>query len=131
VIAPPEFLDLADVIGFHAAGIARWHGSSGLRDRGALESAIAQPQATFAGEYLHEDLFAMAAAYAFHIAEAQAFVDGNKRAAVLAAIVFLDINGFRIPQHEDVVYLAMCEIAAHTMSKGQLAGLLRDLANVT
>jgi death-on-curing protein len=58
-------------------------------------------------------------------------VDGNKRAAVLAAIVFLDINGFRIPQHEDVVYLAMCEIAAHTMSKGQLAGLLRDLANVT
>lgn len=126
----PAFLDLEDVLGFHAASLERWGGTDGIRDRGALEAAIAHPQATFDGEYLHEDLFAMAAAYAFHIAEAQAFLDGNKRTGVLAAIVFLDINGFRIPQPEEVLYLAMLEISQRTMTKQQLASLLRELANV-
>jgi death on curing protein len=126
----PEFLDLEDVLELHARGLARWGGAQGIRDQGSLLSAIAQPQATFGGDYVHEDLFAMAAAYAFHIAEAQAFLDGNKRAGVLAAVVFLDMNGFRIPEHEDVVYLAMIEISRRKMTKHQLAGLLRDLANI-
>jgi death-on-curing protein len=126
----PEFLDVADVIELHASGVALWGGSEGIRDPGALASAIAQPQATFDGQYLHDDLFSMAAAYAFHIAEAQAFVDGNKRAGVLAAIVFLDMNGFRIPEHDDVLYLAMIEISQRTMTKRQLADLLRELADV-
>lgn len=60
-------------------------GGSGIRDRGALESAGAVPQASFDGAFLHEDLFAMAAPYAFHIAENQPFVDGNKRTALNAA----------------------------------------------
>jgi death-on-curing protein len=72
----------------------------------------------------------MAAAYAFHIAEAQAFLDGNKRTGLMAAIVFLDLNGFRIHDQEDILYLAMIELADRTMTKGQLANLLRDLANV-
>ena len=127
---PPEFLDLDDVLELHAHGLARWGGTQGIRDRGALSSAIAQPEATFGGEYVHEDLFAMAAAYAFHIAEAQAFLDGNKRAGVLAAVIFLDMNGFHIPEHEDVVYLAMTEISVRTMNKRQLAQLLRELAGV-
>jgi len=50
------------------------------------------PRATFGGQFVHEDLFAMAAAYAFHIAENQAFVDGNKRTGVLAAVVFLEFG---------------------------------------
>jgi death-on-curing protein len=127
---PPAFLTIEHVHACHDEGLARWGGTDGVRDWGALESAILQPQATFDGEYLHGDLFAMAAAYAFHIAEAQAFLDGNKRTGVLAAVIFLDLNGFRIPEHEDVVYLAMCEIADHKMTKGQLANLLRELANV-
>jgi death-on-curing protein len=89
-----------------------------------------QPQSTFDGEYLYEDVFAMAAAYAFHIAEAQAFLDGNKRTAVLAAIVFLDQNDFRIRNQEDMLYMAMIEIAGRTMTKAQLANLLRELAKV-
>jgi death-on-curing protein len=72
----------------------------------------------------------MAAAYAFHISEVQAFIDGNKRTALLAAIVFLDINGFRLPEPEDVMYLAMMEIAQRKMTKAQLANLLRDLAGL-
>jgi death-on-curing protein len=126
----PEFLDLDDVIELHAAGLERWGGSDGIRDRGALEGAIAQPQATFDGAYLHDDIFAMAAAYAFHIAEAQAFVDGNKRSGLLAAVTFLDMNGIRIPEPEDVLYLAMLEIAERKMTQGQLANLLRELAGV-
>ena len=98
--------------------------------KGALEAAIAQPQATFDGEYLHGDLFSMAAAYAFHIGQAQAFLDGNKRTGLLAAIVFLDSNGFRIPEQEDILYLAMIEIAERKMTKMQLANLLRELAGV-
>jgi death-on-curing protein len=127
-VAPIEFLDLADVFEFHTESLAKWGGSDGIRDRGALEAAIAQPQATFDGEFLHEDVFAMAAAYAFHIAEAQAFVDGNKRTAVLAAVVFLDINGVRVREQEDILYLAMLEIAEHKRTKAGLAELLRQLA---
>ena len=85
----PEFLDLADVLLIHEEQLARYGGSAGLRDQGLLESAIAMPQATFGGAFVHEDLFAMAAAYAFHITENQPFVGGNKRTGVLAAVVFL------------------------------------------
>ncbi len=125
-----EFLTVDDVHDLHRAALARWGGSDGVRDHGALEAAVAQPQATFDGEYLHGDLFSMAAAYAFHIAECQAFLDGNKRTGLLAAIVFLDLNGFRIPEQEDVLYLAMMEIADRAMTKTQLASLLRELADV-
>ena len=54
---------------------------------------MATPRVTFGGQFAHEDIHAMAAAYAFHIAQNQPFVDGNKRTGLLAAIVFLDING--------------------------------------
>jgi death-on-curing protein len=121
---------LDGLLELHANGLARWGGAEGVRDPGALESAIAQPQATWEGEYLHDDLFQMAAAYAYHIAEAQAFVDGNKRAGLLAAVVFLDMNGFRIPEPEDALYLAMLDISQRKMSKTGLAMLLRELAGV-
>jgi len=130
VAGPPEFLDFDDVLELHARALASYGGSPGVRDRGALVSAIAQPESTFDGEYLHGDLFAMAAAYAFHIAEAQAFVDGNKRAGVLAAIVFLDMNGFRIHHHDDILYLAMIEVSQRTMNKAQRADMLRELAGL-
>ncbi len=126
----PEFLDLQAVLELHAFGLARWGGLDGIRDEGALEGAIAQPQATFDGEFLHGDLFSMAAAYAFHIAESQAFIDGNKRTALLAAVVFLDLNGFRLPEPEDVLFVAMLEIADRKMTKSQLANLLRELAGI-
>lgn len=81
----PEFLEVDDVLEFHAAMLARHGGQDGILDVGLLESAMAQPKAMFAGEFPHPDLFGMAAAYAFHIAQNQPFVDGNKRAALVAA----------------------------------------------
>jgi death on curing protein len=126
----PEFLTLDEVLEIHRVQLERWGGADGTRDLGAIESAIAQPQATFDGEYLHGDLFAMAAAYAFHVAEAQAFVDGNKRTGLDVALTFLVLNGVRIPEQEDVLYVAMIEIAERKMTKPQLANLLRELAGV-
>ncbi len=64
----PEFLEVAEVVALHDRQLAAFGGSPGIRDRGLLESAVAQPRATFGGEFVHADLFAMAAAYAFHIA---------------------------------------------------------------
>ena len=125
-----EFLTLDDVLEIHAVQLARWGGSDGIRDRGALEAAIAQPQATFGGDYLHESIFAMAAAYAFHIAESQAFIDGNKRAALNAALTFLDVNGFVILDPDEALFEAMIAIGTRRMTKAQLGRLLRDLANV-
>ena len=69
--------------------MARYGGLPGLRDEGLLESAVAQAVATFGGEYLHNDIFQMAAAYLFHIVQNHPFVDGNKRAGAAAAVVFL------------------------------------------
>jgi len=128
--AGPEFLTLEDVLEFHRVQLEHWGGQDGVRDRAALLSAIAQPQTTFDGEYLHEDLFTMAAAYAFHIAESQAFFDGNKRTGVDAALTFLALNGYAVEDPEMALYEAMIEIANRTMSKGQFASLLRNLADM-
>jgi death-on-curing protein len=92
---------------------------------------VAQPQATFDGDFLHRDLFEMAAAYAFHIAENQPFMDGNKRTGLLAALVFLDINGLPVQDPEGRLYRAMLDIAEHNAGKAELAALLRDLAGVS
>lgn len=89
----PEVRDVDDVLALHDEALAAFGGSAGVRDPGLLASAVAMPRASFGGELLHEDIFAMAAAYAFHIAQNQPFADGNKRTAILAAIVFLDLDG--------------------------------------
>jgi death on curing protein len=58
----PDFLSVEDVIELHADQLRLFGGSDGIRDRGALESAVAMPQATFGGAFLHDGLFEMAAA---------------------------------------------------------------------
>jgi death-on-curing protein len=100
----------------------------GIRDRGLLESALAVPEASFGGEFLHPALFTMAAAYAYHIAENQPFIDGNKRAALGAALVFLDMNGIAIDDPKSRLYYAMMDIAARKMSKEGLSVLLEQLS---
>lgn len=124
----PEFLSLEDVLEIHALQLARYGGSAGLRDEGLLESAIAQPQATFGGEFLHEDLFTMAAAYLFHIVQNHPFVDGNKRTGLLAALVFLDINGIAIVHHSTRLYDLSRTVAEGRASKEDAAKTLRQIA---
>jgi death-on-curing protein len=124
-VTEPEFLDIDEVIALHDRQLAAFGGSPGIRDRGLLESAVAQPLASFGGEFVHGDLFAMAAAYAFHIAENQPFVDGNKRTALDAALVFLHLNGFSVEDPFDGLYDAMIAIAERRLDKEGLADLLR------
>lgn len=77
----------------HAQAIARFGGSDGVRDLALLESAVAAPQATFAGASPYKDLAEIAAAYLFYLCRNHPFIDGNKRAALGACIVFLRLNG--------------------------------------
>ena len=122
------FLSVDDVLDLHNDQLRLFGGSAGLRDRNALESAVAMPASTFDGAFLHDDLFHMAAAYVFHIAENQPFVDGNKRTALNAALVFLDINGWIVSDPDERLYGAMIAISARTLDKRGLADLFRQLA---
>jgi len=123
----PSFLSVDEVIFLHDEQLVRFGGAAGIRDADLLASAVGTPQASFGGEFLHPDLFSMAAAYAFHIAQNQPFVDGNKRAGLLSALVFLDLTGMMVSDPEGLLYQAMIDIAERTMDKGGLADLLRTL----
>ena len=89
----PEFLTLEDILEIHALQLERYGGGDGIRERGLLESATAQPMATFDGEFVHNGLFEMAAAYLFHIVSNPPFIDANKRTGLLSALVFLERTG--------------------------------------
>lgn len=123
----PDFLTVEEVLLIHGESLARYGGAGGVRDAGALESAVAMPQATFGGDFVHDDLFAMAAAYAFHIAQNQPFVDGNKRTGLGAALVFLDLNGIELADPGGRLYDAMIALAERRLDKPGLAELLRTL----
>ncbi len=124
----PDFLTVEDVLGIHAEQIATYGGESGLRDLGLLESAVAQPQATFGGEYLHHGLFPMAAAYLFHIAQNHPFLDGNKRAGLVAALVFLKINGIAIDRGTDLLYDLTIAVVNGSADKQAIAEEFERLA---
>jgi death on curing protein len=128
VTREPDFLTVEDVLLLHEEQLARYGGGGGMRDPGGLESAVAIPGATFDGRFVHPDLFAMASAYAFHIAQNQPFVDGNKRTGLAAALVFLDLNGVAIADPRGRLYAAMIDLSGRRLDKEGLAALLRELA---
>ena len=122
----PRFLDLAEVIEIHLDQIERYAGATGTRDLALLQSAVAMPQAGVAQEYVHGDLFEMAAAYLFHITRNHPFVDGNKRAGAAAALTFLDLNGITV-EPPTVELVDMVERAARgDIEKSGIAEFLRD-----
>lgn len=92
----PNFLTFEDVIEIHRDQIVRYGGASGIRDVGLLQSAVLMPLSQFGGEFLHKDLFEMAAAYLFHLAKNHPFVDGNKRVGLVAALMFLAMNEYEV-----------------------------------
>ena len=123
----PLFLTLAEVLRFHEYQIQRFGGEQGIRDTGLLESAIAQPRASFAGQWLHPTLYAMAAAYAFHICKNHPFLDGNKRTAMVAALVFLEINGISLLDPKEKLPEAVERIAVGQLDKEGFEKLLHTL----
>lgn len=128
VAAEIEFLTVEVVLALHQRQLDRFGGGEGLRDRGLLESAVAQPQASFDGSYAHDGLFAMAAAYLFHIVSNHPFVDGNKRAGLLAAQVFLDVNGVTLEHDSEAFYALTMGVAEGHMDKPAVAAELERIA---
>ena len=120
-----EFLGLDEVLEIHRDQVARYGGKPGLRDLGLLEAALAVPQVGARGRYFHGDLFAMAAAYLFHIARDHPFVDGNKRTAAAAALVFLELNGRSVHMPNVRLYESVMAVAGGTLSKDEMAERLR------
>jgi death-on-curing protein len=88
-----EYLSIDQLIDLHSFQIEHYGGSTGLRDRGALESAAARPQMTFGGEDLYPDLAEKAAALMHSLVQNHPFVDGNKRVGAHALLLFLRVNG--------------------------------------
>ena len=123
----PTFLTYDQIVWMHDALLDRHGGLAGIRDDGQLRSACAMPEASFGGEYLHQDLFEMAAAYAFHIAEGQVFIDGNKRAGLAAAVAFLKLNGVGLSEPPEVLAVLVLEMSGHR-DKFRFASELRKLA---
>lgn len=122
----PLFLTLDEVLGIHADQIRRYGGRRGIRDLGLLRSALAMPETTFEGEFLHPTLFEMAAAYLFHIARNHPFVDGNKRTALMCALVFLGLNGQRLEADPQALYEQVDGVAAGRVDKADVSVFLRD-----
>jgi death-on-curing protein len=116
----PLFLSLEEVLEIHQQQIEYYGGTAGVRDLSLLESAIAQPQATFSTEFLHASMPAMAAAYLFHICRNHPFVDGNKRVAANAAITFLLMNDWEPTFSEDELVDAVLAVASSSMTKESL-----------
>jgi death-on-curing protein len=86
---------------------------------------LAQPPATFDGEYLHKDIFEMGAAYLFHIVQNHPFIDGNKRTGLSACLYFLALNSIEIEVDPNELERFVRSIANGEVSKPEIAYFLR------
>ena len=113
------------VVILHADLIRRYGGRYGVRDRGLLSSALAQPRMTVVGKRRHRTIFDKAAAYGYHLSRNHPFVDGNKRIAFVVMDIFLQMNGRQIEATEKDVYTMMLALANGHLSKPALAKWLK------
>lgn len=121
----PTFLTLDEALALHEDQIRRYGGISGVRDLDLLSSALGAVSASFGGEFLHGSLSEMAAAYLFYIAGNHPFLDGNKRTALAAALVFLELNDIEIRASEDELTDLVLGVAAGRVSKAEVAVFLQ------
>jgi len=126
-----RFLTQEEVLFAHENQIARYGGSSGIRDLGLLESALAMPKASFGGTYLHTDHYEMAAAYLYHIVSNHPFIDGNKRVGTVAALTFLDLNGYWFNEEnesglDDALESLVLSVACGETGKDEVAAFFRE-----
>jgi death on curing protein len=120
-----RFLTLETVLEQQELQLALYGGMNGVRERGLLDSALAQPMASFGGQYLHTDLYQMAAAYLYHLALNHAFIDGNKRIATAATLLFLEINGLMVEAPDDELVNLVLETAQGNRTKQEIADFFR------
>lgn len=121
----PVWISVELAAAIHERQIAEHGGSTGVRDRGLLESALARPRQLFAYGSDDTDPPALSAAYAFGLARNRPFVDGNKRTAAVACELFLVLNGFRLLADNASLYPIFIQLAAGEISEVELADWLR------
>jgi len=126
------YLTAEAVKAIHEEVLAAHGGSPGLRDLALLESAVAAPQATYGGEALLKEAVEIAAAYLFYLCSNHPFVDGNKRTALAACLVFLEANG-RLPdpalpvREVDLWEALVLDVAASRLDRDGTTRRLRAL----
>jgi death-on-curing protein len=111
----------------HAAAIASFGGSDGVRDLALLESAVAAPQAGFGGQSPFRDLPEVAAAYLFYLCRNHPFLDGNKRAALGGCLVFLRLNGIEPKEDGPAWEQLTLDVASSALDRDQTTARLRQL----
>jgi death on curing protein len=120
----PHWISRRALLYLHSAALATFGGSTGIRDEGLLDSALARPQSRFL--YAPEsDLFELAASYGFGIAKNHPFIDGNKRAAFHSVGLFLSINGIELVADQLDAIQAMMNLAAGELSEEDFAVWIR------
>ena len=125
----PLFLTSAEIIEIHDYQIEHFGGGEGLRDIELLKSAIGMPSATFGGKYLHPTVLEMAAACLYHLVENHPFVDGNKRVGAMAALIFLDLNGYDFDASDADFTAVVLKVASGEMMKSEISMFLRQHAH--
>jgi death-on-curing protein len=123
----PDFLSLDEVLAVHRDQLDLFGGTDGVRDPDGLDAALAAPINVF--YYLAGcDLYDMAAAYAYSLSEGQPFLDGNKRTGLNAALLFLVMNGAKLPRDGGgQLYSAMIAVAHGNLTRAGLADVFRRL----
>ena len=120
-------LTTAIVREIHGQAIASFGGSDGVRDMALLESAVAAPQAGYGGKSVYADVVEVAAAYLFYLCRNHPFVDGNKRTALGACLVFLRLNGIE-PKPDGLEWEELTlAVAAGELDREQTSARLRKL----
>jgi death-on-curing protein len=119
------YLTAEQVLFIHARLIAETGGSHGVRDLSRLESAAARPQASFDGKELYPDIFQKAAALLDSLINNHPFVDGNKRAGIAAAALFLRVNGLRMVAENTELEEFTLRVATNHPAISSLADWLR------
>ena len=112
-----RYLTVGEVLGIYNRVIKQSGGGVGIRDLGALESAVAQPRMTFNGEELYRTIVEKASALGFSLIQNHPFIDGNKRAGHAAMEIFLMLNGFEISASVDEQVEIILGVASGKMSR--------------
>ena len=114
-------MEVVDAVVAHDLQLAAHGGSTGIRDAGLLESALAKPKNILAYAESTPSLATLAAAYAFGISTNHPFVDGNKRTALVVSFAFLDVNGLEVTATQEEAFLTFLSLAAGELTEAEMA----------
>jgi death on curing protein len=112
------------VLALHEQSLVEFSGTAGIRDEGLLDSALAKPENLFA--YGKPTIFDLAASYGFGLVKNHPFIDGNKRAGFIVAVIFLELNGYHFQATEAEAAVRTLALAAGEMSETEFAAWLKS-----